>query len=158
MKKINPVYIIFFLISIHLNVFSFNQSAYISPQKDENGKWGYVNENGRYIIKPKFEEAGDFIDGLARIRVHSKYGFINEKGKPKIRPQFDDARDFSEGMAAVMIYNSHNRPLWGFVDQRGRLVIKPQYEEASDFSEGKALVRNGDNIFYIDRLGESVAI
>ncbi|MCU0822277.1 MAG: WG repeat-containing protein [Spirochaetes bacterium] len=158
MKKINFIYIIIFLISIHLDVFSFNQSLYISPQKDGNGKWGYVNENGRYVIKPRFEEAWDFIDGLARIRICSKYGFINEKGRPKIRPMFDNARDFSEGLAAVMVYNSASKAAWGYIDTKGRFVIKPQYEEAADFSDGKALVKNGDNVFYIDRMGESVSI
>ncbi len=158
MKKINLICIIIFLITLQLNVLSFNSNASISPQKDESGKWGYVNDKGKYIIKPRFEEAGDFIDGLARIRIHSKYGFINECGRPRIRPMFDNARDFSEGLAAVMVYNSANHPVWGYIDIRGRFIIKPQYEEAADFSDGRALVKNGDNVFYIDRMGESVSI
>ena len=158
MKKFNLIYIIIFLIGIQFDVFSFNEVSFVSPQKHKNGKWGYVNEHGKYIISPKFEEAGDFIEGLARIRVHLKYGFINEKGKPKIRPQFDNARDFSEGMAAVMVYNLDNQPVWGYIDITGHFVIKPQYGEASDFSEGKALVNRDNTIFYIDRCGDIISI
>ena len=32
-----------------------------------NGKWGYVNENGDLIIPYKFDQAGEFNDGIAEV-------------------------------------------------------------------------------------------
>ena len=60
-----------------------------------NGKWGYIDETGEFIINPQFEDAGLFADnGLAWIMVHGKYGYIDETGTIVINPQFDEARGF----------------------------------------------------------------
>lgn len=36
-------------------------------QKTAGGKWGFINEEGKYAIKPRFRQAGDFHEGLARV-------------------------------------------------------------------------------------------
>ena len=47
----------------------------------ENGKWGYVDKDGKVIIEPQFEEAHSFLNGYAAVKAHGKWGYINEKGK-----------------------------------------------------------------------------
>ena len=36
-------------------------------QKSSTSKWGYINEEGKYVIRPAFRQAGDFHEGLARV-------------------------------------------------------------------------------------------
>lgn len=73
---------------------------------EENGKWGYVDKDGKVVIEPQFEEAHSFLNGYAAVKVHGKWGFINEKGKLVIEETFADARDFNEqGSAFVMVGN-----------------------------------------------------
>lgn len=41
-----------------------------------NGKHGYINKNGKEIIKPQFEQAYNFSEGLACVKLNGKWGII----------------------------------------------------------------------------------
>ena len=41
-----------------------------------NRKWGYIDVNGNWAIRPQFDAASSFRDGLARVSLNDKYGFI----------------------------------------------------------------------------------
>ena len=45
------------------------------------GRWGYIDPEGRYAINPQYDEAGDFEGGLAPVRLKDAWGYINEEGK-----------------------------------------------------------------------------
>src|SRR2546422_10908637 len=62
------------------------------------GRYGYIDKSGRIVIKPRFDEASYFSEGLAPVRVGKLWGFIDESGKMAIAPQFDSAFPFSEGL------------------------------------------------------------
>ena len=75
-----------------------------------NGKYGYIDKNGKVKIKPQFDYAHDFSDGRALVgkqagdQSTSKAGYINEQGKVIVPLVYDYAMDFSEGMAAAITY------------------------------------------------------
>jgi hypothetical protein len=69
----------------------------------QDGRSGYLNRSGRIVIKPRFNDAGHFSEGLAPIEINSKWGYINRRGKIVIAPQVDDADQFSEGLARIAI-------------------------------------------------------
>ena len=52
-------------------------------------------------IKPQFEDAFNFTEGLAAVKINanglSKWGFINKKGILVIKPIFDSVLPFHEG-------------------------------------------------------------
>jgi hypothetical protein len=80
-------------------------------------KQGYCNRNGDVVIKPQFEYAREFSDGLAAVLIDGKFGYIDKTGKLVISPQFAYAGDFSEGMAVVVPFDKQRRrpmlKLWG---------------------------------------------
>ncbi|MEI6157440.1 MAG: WG repeat-containing protein [Atribacterota bacterium] len=45
---------------------------------EKDGRFGYVNNKGKEIIKPQYEKADFFSEGLAAVRVKGKYGYINK--------------------------------------------------------------------------------
>lgn len=47
----------------------------------QNGMYGYIDRTGKVVIHPKFDEARDFSEGLARVEMNSKWGYIDKKGK-----------------------------------------------------------------------------
>lgn len=51
------------------------------------GKWGYVDRAGRVVIKPKFDQAYDFSEGLAMVILPGKkMGYIDKTGKYVWKP------------------------------------------------------------------------
>ncbi|HEV2668337.1 MAG TPA: WG repeat-containing protein, partial [Blastocatellia bacterium] len=44
----------------------------------QNGKWFYINRAGEIAIKPAFDDAHAFSDGLAAVQIGSKWGYIDK--------------------------------------------------------------------------------
>lgn len=61
-----------------------------------DGKWGFVDKDGKQVIKPQFNEAHSFSNGLAAVRFTNGWGYVDEKGNKVIATGFDDACDFNE--------------------------------------------------------------
>lgn len=116
--------------------------------KRKKGKYGYVNENGEWIIEPIYQVAWDFKEGIGRIktppRFTGKYGFIKSDGKYLIAPQFDSARDFKHGFAAVAINNK-----WTFLKPDGTFLTPFLFEKVWDFKDGKALVKDLEGFHFL---------
>ncbi len=156
MKKI---IVILILIFIPFYIYAVNSKYDISgltPQKAPSGKWGYLDDKGKYRIKPMFELASPFKEGLAAVSVSNKFGFIDMLGRPVIRFQFDNARNFCDGLAAVMIVNQNMAKKWGYIDKTGRFIIEARFDEASDFANGSAEVSLEDKTFLIDKSGDVI--
>jgi WG containing repeat len=105
------------------------------------GKWGFMDRTGKIVIKPQFEEVGDFFDGLARMEKGQQWGFINEKGLVVIPAQFEMVGDFSEGLAPVRVGRR-----WGYIDRTGKFVIEPEFQGAAEFRDGLGRVEIWDRI------------
>ncbi len=81
---------------------------------------GYIDRSGTLAIKPQFDSASTFSEGLASVLVSGKWGYINTSGKIVINPQFDGATAFSGGLAIVSI-SGHQ----GTINRQGRFVVNP---------------------------------
>jgi hypothetical protein len=76
------------------------------------GQIGYIDQQGNVRIPFKFEDAREFHEGLAAIKLNGKWGFIDRTGALVIQPQFEDAPDwFVDGMSiSVMLPKDLNTP------------------------------------------------
>lgn len=101
-------------------------------------RYGYIDERGAMVIDPRFETAGQFSSGLARVieAGRTRYSYINKLGETVVPPKYTGADDFHEGLAAVQFNGK-----WGYIDRQGDWVIRPQFDSASRFAEGLASVR-----------------
>ncbi|MBK7129467.1 MAG: WG repeat-containing protein [Crocinitomicaceae bacterium] len=151
------------------------------PFKTTDG-WGYVSEDGQHFIDPKFEDADEFSEGLAVVKINGQYGYINKTGQIFIQPIFDDALPFHEGHAIVEfngklgminrngefiiaaqyddLGNLNNGltyflkdSLYGYFDNKGVVRIQPRFSDANDFINGKAIVAQNENYGLIDPFG-----
>jgi hypothetical protein len=110
-------------------------------------RWGFLRRDGKVIVAPKFYDASEFSEGLARVEIGGKMGYIDTEGKYAIKPKFlNKALDFKEGLAAVK-----EKEKWGFIDKAGNCVIKPKYENAYSFHDGLASVEFGGKWGSIDK-------
>lgn len=129
---------------------------------------GFIDKNGRFVIRPQFWQAG-FQQSEEFRNLHSsitaewpaaalangsnglKCGYISKSGAWAIRPQYEECGNFFEGLAQVYV----NRK-WGFVDTSGRLVIKAQFDSVGPFSEGLAAVVVSGKWGFVDHDGRMV--
>jgi hypothetical protein len=123
---------------------------------DERGKFGYMDETGRIAIKPQFDRAYPFTEGLAAVSIGDKAGFIDTSGKIVVPLEYYTAYPFSDGVAAIsMAEGSGNKQSFacGYIDLINQFVIKPRIKfSCTEFHEGFAVVEEYDS-----SLGESYA-
>jgi hypothetical protein len=89
-----------------------------------HGKFGYVDATGRIAIEPRFNDANNFSEHLAAVKIGNQWGFIAESGEFTIPAAFDYVCDFFHSVAAV---ESHGK--WGVIDTTGRFTTPPQFDE-----------------------------
>ena len=82
------------------------------PKKGGNDKWGYIDKTGNVVVSFKYDQAWNFSEELAMVRINYKWGFIDKTGKEVIPLMYDYAWNFSGGLARVM-YNEEQ----GFIDK-----------------------------------------
>ncbi len=114
-----------------------------------NTKFGYIDKTGKFVIPQKFDEAYDFSDELASVRVGNKYGFIDKTGRMVIAPTFDAPGFFKDGIAIVEINN-----LSYIIDKANHKVLNQGFEGLSAFSEGLARFVTKGNIGFMDKSGK----
>jgi hypothetical protein len=112
-------------------------------------QWGFIDEDGRFLVQPRFSEVSDFVGGYAPVRTSAGWGYVNRQCKLVIPPQYEEASPFSEGLAPVSKGGK-----WGYINTLGAFVISPQFDDAAMFSEGIAAVRRGARMTYILRDGK----
>lgn len=131
--------IVLAIVALTCSGLALGQSVSRSPRLrpiQQNGKWGYIDNTGKIVIKPQFAWAEEFSEGLAGFENEDgKHGYIDETGKIVIEPKFDNWTDFSEGLAAVSVDFE-----WGYIDKTGGWAIQPQFAVGRPFSDGLALV------------------
>lgn len=100
--------------------------------RQQDGRWGFVDDNNISMITYSFDEVRPFSEGLAGVRINSEWGFVNLGGELAIPFRFDNS-----GVNASDNYK--NQPAFVFID-------------------GKAWIgnlKNGDKMC-IDKEGSSV--
>ena len=117
----------------------------------QNGKWGFIDKKGSFVIPPQFDNADFFSEGLAGVEQNGKWGFIDKKGSFVIPPQFDNADFFSEGLASVQ-----QNGKWGYIDKTGKYIILANFERGYNFSEGLASVQHNGKFGFIDKTGNFI--
>ena len=86
----------------------------------QNGKWGYIDRTGAMIVKPQYEAANHFSEGLAPVQIARRWGYIDTTGQLVIKRQFNYASTFRGGLASVTTKDGY-----GYIDKTGKYVWPP---------------------------------
>jgi hypothetical protein len=133
-------------------------SLFLAPVKTEKGtKYGYINRQAQFAIKPQFDYAYDFQDnGIAVIGVNNLYGLIDRKGNYILKPKYDSIGQFSEGRAAAI-----DKQGFKIIDESGKELTAKAYSYIGSFINGRAIFAGNDAsgkylYGYLDRQGSEV--
>jgi serine/threonine protein kinase len=127
-------------------------SSYLSYKMNEyNNKYGFVDANDEYVIRPMYDDAWSFSGRIAPVKLRNKWGFIDVSNRFVIEPIYDFASKFSDGLCVVALNGKH-----GFIDTNGSVAIPFIYDYAESFNSGLAKVKIGDKFGYIDKMKNEV--
>lgn len=165
--KLNPLLATIFFLSCSFLLSSCSSETKLKKDTSglftikQNGKYGFIDNTGKIVINPQFDQVYGFREGLCAVcigvactdgnynestYVDRKYGFIDATGKFIINPQYDRADYFSDGLAAVWIKDKR-----GYIDKTGKMVIPlSEQNPFGEFSEG--FVHTGSQ--YLDKTGK----
>ncbi len=116
------------------------------------GKYGYVDHNGKTVIKHQYDYAENFqSDGVACVTVNGKQGIIDMNGNMLAAPQYSKIYTFNEGLALA-----YRDGKCGYLNLKGEEAIEFKYKQGSNFSNGTATVRIGDKYGVITASGRTV--
>ncbi len=116
---------------------------------ERGGRWGFTCAQGGFAVAPVWDEALNFSESLAAVRLGRAWYFIDTAGRVSVAcPQAAQVKSFSCGLAAVQIGGR-----WGYIDRRGETAIDARFDRASSFRNGRARVEADGREFEIDTEG-----
>lgn len=120
-------------------------------QVKKNGKTGFRDLDGNIAIKPIYDNAEMFSEGLSTVQIGNKYGLIDEKGRYVL--PLRDMEYLGSVHNGLASFRANDK--YGFIDTTGQEKIKPQFDWVDEFSEGICVVRNDEGQHgYIDTTGK----
>ena len=112
----------------------------IEPKKNEkDGRWGYVNPEGKYTIKPIFTDACPYEGNVARVRLDSLWGVISNKGLFQVYPMFKSLERFSSDSLAVCSVGKK----YGLIDVEGKVIVEIVYDSFEYADYGYIVAKDG---------------
>jgi hypothetical protein len=117
---------------------------------------GYINDSGKTIVEPVFDDGTGFHDGLAAVKVGRKWGFLDSGGDLVIKATLPDWGHFREGLASISTGKEYI-----LVNKTGEVVVpRGRFCWIGSFNEGLAKVRITTRTVgrtgFIDRTGNLV--
>jgi hypothetical protein len=118
-----------------------------------DGKWGFIDESGDIVIRPRFDSCQCFSCGLALVEEGESHQYIDPSGKVIIRTKFFQCNAFEEDIALV---RPHIRSKGAFIDRTGRIVLSGRNYLLSHFSHGLINCPESRKWGFINREGKFV--
>lgn len=94
----------------------------------QNGKWGYVDEDGKTVIPPAYACAGDFSEGLAVVAVETKDGWLwyaidrADRRLPLTYPAYAERADGGPVLQEVQVCTAPAEDDWPALSYHGGCV------------------------------------
>lgn len=146
----------------------------------QHGKYGYIDTESKSIIKPMYNDAQAFVQGVAAVQLGDAWHLIDKNNQPISKPyddliRYDDRLyiakksgkygmiDHDGKVVQPLIYDDiknhiagdgllavKRHGLWGFMDHNAKIIIEPQYQAVNYFADGLAAVKKNHQWGFIN--------
>ena len=127
----------------------------IKPSQNKKGKWGFVDDNGKMVIKAKFDAASPFFVTPAKknvsfCKLNGMFGIMNEDGSPYIDFGYRNMIIVNYSYAVMNIDNG------GFtVVLLDETPVTVYYDDFQLVDQARyAIARRGDKWFILNSMGQ----
>ena len=114
-------------------------------------EYGFINRQGDFVIKPEYQHAWPFSEGVGMVSNTKELLFLNTEGKTLFTLPAEVVRitpsRFASGLSAL---DDHGLV---YIDKSGQPVIKTQYGAGGWFVDGVAPVMVQSEWGFIDKTG-----
>lgn len=111
-------------------------AEYPVPHESMSGKWGYINSVGQMVIRPRYDSALPFREGMAAVEQRGKWGFVNLQGRQVCKCVYQEVRDFNYGYALVKKDGK-----WGAINEDGELIVPCENATEGDLVKIKTYLK-----------------
>ena len=152
----------------------------------QHGKYGYIDTEGKSIIKPMYNDVRAFVQGVAAVQLGDAWHLIDKNNQPISKPydnliRYDDRLyiakksgkygmiDHDGKVVQPLIYDDiknhiagdgllavKRHGLWGFMDRDAKIIIEPQYQAVNYFADGLAAVKKNHQWGFINLHNQTV--
>lgn len=126
-------------------------------RKDADGLYGYIDNNGQYIIYPVYSEARSFDNKYGCVKNHNGWGVIDTAGQSIIPCMWEDVMNVSKHHDVGCWVKQDGK--WSFIHKiTHRPIFNNTYVGVQNFAEnGLAITYSSENLFgCIDKQGNTV--
>ena len=105
----------------------------LTPMQNKKGMWGYVDVEGKFVIKPVFTEACPYEGNVARVKVDNMWGVIGDNGLYTVNPVYSEIQRFSQDSIAIAVRNGL---YYSLIDTKGIYVNNNIYGSITNADYG----------------------
>jgi hypothetical protein len=117
----------------------------------KDGKYGFIDDQGRLRIANRYENVKPFSGGMAAIRIMHQWGFIDQHENLVVQPVYDDVANFDNGHSIVI-----KDGLYGVIDNRGKVILPLRYDEIKLNEQNRWLLRQQQAYGLADSTGKVI--
>lgn len=106
---------------------SYFSEGLIAFMDNTTNKYGYCDRTGNILIKPQFDHALPFKNGLANVKLGELRGFIDKQGKWVVQPQFISWEGFDFRDYAFVKFKGDSN--FGVIDRVGSVLVRNAFTQ-----------------------------
>jgi hypothetical protein len=113
-----------------------------------DNRWGFVDMNGKLRIANRYDNVGQYNEGLAPIRILSRWGYVNKREEIIVQPAYDTVYSFTGGVCEVV-----KKGKYGLIDAQGKITLECDYDDITRIGTGGFLIEKDQKIGLAGRDG-----
>lgn len=113
-----------------------------------DGRWGFVDINGKLRIANQYDNIGPYNEGLAPIKILNRWGYIDKRETIVVQPAYDTVYHFRGGLCEVM-----KKGKYGLINASGKITLDCEYDNLIKLKTGGYLTKKNNKFGLVSEEG-----